>query len=122
MDLTQAASRFYSLLQDLYINKTPDENQRDWPTAITTFFFVNTFGEVCQKKMFTLLDTMIFKVETKTSASTNKNQKVEMLPALKDFVNGYKIWEYKDVKQKSNILSIANTLRNYKICKKYYDL
>lgn len=126
-----AATSFQQQLQDLQVTErknnsliTSHINPADIPLLVQ-FFFHHTFGEACQKRMFTLFDEIVSQDQTSiptVSLAAQKARDKTLLPEMRAFFSTYARWYAEEAKQAQVIPEIAATIRAFELYNAFFQL
>lgn len=126
-----AASRFHQQLQDLQVIEkknnsliTSQINPSDIPVLVQ-FFFSNTFGEACQKRMLALFDEINLQGQTSTPTKSLAAQKAKdktLLPEMQDFFLTYAKWHTEEEKHNQITVEILGNVRAFELYHAFFQL
>jgi hypothetical protein len=89
------------------------------------FFFHNTFGAACQKRIFALLDEIVSKIQVSTTPASLAMQKARdkaLLPEMQAFFSTYARWHAEEEKETQIMPVIAQTIRGFDLYDAFYQL
>jgi hypothetical protein len=129
--VTHTAARFQQQIQSLQIcekrNNTlviSQVNPADI-TSLAQFFFDDTFGASCQKRIFALFDEIDYRAELAKKPHSIATQKAEdqtLLPEVQAFFSTYAQWHIEEEKQAYIAPIIASTIRSFELYQSFFQL
>jgi hypothetical protein len=93
--------------------------------VLLEFFFHNTFGEACQKRMFTLFDEIASQDQVSVPTASLAVQKAKdetLLPEMQAFFSTYARWHVEEEKRTQIMPEIASTIRAFELYDAFFQL